>query len=109
MKICVNNMVNNLLHDAWAVITLRKSQAVYFTYKAMTITATINDDETITFEWDENDPVDSVLNTWTEQDFMDAILNYCKEVIGEEEYNRIIEEHQEESCNQNENESKTQS
>ena len=75
----------------------------------MTITATVNDDETITFEWDENDPVDSVLNTWTEQDFLNAILNYCKETIGEEEYNKIIEEHQEESCNQNENESKTQS
>ena len=75
----------------------------------MTITATINDDETITFNWDENDPVDSVFNTWTEQDFMDAILNYCKEVIGEEEYNKIIEEHKEESCKPNENESKTQS
>ena len=75
----------------------------------MTITATVNDDETITFEWDENDPVDSVLNTWTEQDFMDAILSYCKETIGEEEYNKIMEEHQEESCNQSENESKTQS
>jgi hypothetical protein len=57
----------------------------------MTITATVNDDETITFEWDENDPIDSVLNTWTEQDFMDAILNYCKETIGEEEYNNILE------------------
>jgi len=75
----------------------------------MTITATVNDDETITFNWDENDPVDSVLNTWTEQDFLNAILNYCKEVIGEEAYNKIIEEHQEESCKPNENESKTQS
>ena len=46
----------------------------------MTIIATVNDDETITFDWDENDPVDSVLNTWTEQDFMDAILNYCKKL-----------------------------
>jgi hypothetical protein len=74
----------------------------------MTITATVNDDETITFEWDENDPIDSVLNTWTEQDFMNAILNYCKEAIGEEKYNKIMEE-QEESCKPNENESKTQS
>ena len=57
----------------------------------MTITATVNDDETITFNWDENDPVDSVLNTWTEQDFMDAILNYFKETIGEEEYNKILD------------------
>jgi len=75
----------------------------------MTITATVNDDETITFEWDENDPVDSVLNTWTKQDFLNAILNYCKETIGEEEYNEIVKEHQEESCKPNDNESKTQS
>jgi len=75
----------------------------------MTITATVNDDETITFEWDENNPKESMLNTWTEQDFLNAILNYCKEVIGEEEYNKIIEEHQKESCKPNENESKTQS
>jgi hypothetical protein len=74
----------------------------------MTITATVNDDETITFEWDENDPIDSVLNTWTEQDFMNAILNYCKEAIGEEKYNKIMEE-QQESCKPNENESRTQS
>jgi len=65
----------------------------------MTIIATVNDDETITFDWDENDPVDSVLNTWTEQDFMDAILNYCKEVMGEEEYNKIIEEHEQRDVN----------
>jgi len=57
----------------------------------MAITATVNDDETITFEWDENDPVDSVLNTWTEQDFIDAILNFCKEIMGEEEYNRNLD------------------
>lgn len=75
----------------------------------MTIIATVNDDETITFDWDENDPVDSVLNTWTEQDFLNAILNWSKEAIGEEEYNRIIEEQLEKVCNQNENESKTQS
>jgi hypothetical protein len=57
----------------------------------MTITATVNDDETITFEWDESDPLESVLNTWTEQDFLDAILKYCKETIGEEEYDKILE------------------
>jgi hypothetical protein len=57
----------------------------------MAITATINYDETITFEWDENDPVDSVLNTWTEQDFIDSILNFCKETIGEEEYDKTLE------------------
>jgi len=56
----------------------------------MTIKATIKDDETIIFDWDENDPAYSVLNTWTEQDFMDAILNYFKETIGEEEYNKIL-------------------
>jgi hypothetical protein len=62
----------------------------------MTIKATVNDDKTITFDWDENDPLDSVLNTWTEQDFLYAILNWSKEAIGEEKYNKIIEEYQEE-------------
>jgi hypothetical protein len=56
----------------------------------MAITATINDDKTITFEWDENDPRESMLNTWTEQDFIDAILN-CKETVDEEEHNRILD------------------
>jgi len=36
-----------------------------------------------TISWDENDPVESILNTWTEQDFIDAIMERCKEVLGE--------------------------
>ena len=31
-------------------------------------------DGSLTFSWDENDPVERVLNTWTEQDFIDAIM-----------------------------------
>ena len=30
--------------------------------------------------WDENDPIESQLNTWTEQDFIDAIMDKCKEL-----------------------------
>jgi len=36
-----------------------------------------------TISWNENDPVESILNTWTEQDFIDAIMERCKEVLGE--------------------------
>ena len=34
-----------------------------------------NEDGTFTITWDENDPVESVLNTWTEQDFIDTIMD----------------------------------
>ena len=30
---------------------------------------------TFTISWDENDPVESLMNTWTEQDFINAIMN----------------------------------
>jgi len=30
---------------------------------------------TFTISWDENDPVESLMNTWTEQDFIDIITN----------------------------------
>jgi len=36
-----------------------------------------------TISWNENDPVESILNTWTEQDFIDAIMERCKEVLEE--------------------------
>lgn len=32
-------------------------------------------DGSFTISWDENDPVESMMNTWTEQDFIDAIMN----------------------------------
>jgi hypothetical protein len=57
------------------------------------VIVTINEDDSITIEWDENHPVTSVFNTWTEKDFLDSILNGCKDVIGEEEYDRIKKEH----------------
>lgn len=31
-------------------------------------------DGSLTISWDENNPVERVLNTWTEQDFIDAIV-----------------------------------
>ena len=34
-----------------------------------------NEDGSFDISWDENDPVESVLNTWTEQDFIDTIMN----------------------------------
>jgi hypothetical protein len=35
------------------------------------------DDGSLTITWDQNDPVESILNTWTEQDFIDAIMERC--------------------------------
>jgi hypothetical protein len=47
-------------------------------------------DGSFTISWDENDPIESILNTWTEEDFIDCIRKRCKEVLGEEEYNNIL-------------------
>jgi len=30
-------------------------------------------DGTFTISWNENDPVESMMNNWTEEDFLDAI------------------------------------
>ena len=38
-------------------------------------------DGTFTISWDENDPLESVLNTWTEQDFIDTIINGIETII----------------------------
>ena len=56
----------------------------------MTIECFTEDDGSLTIQWDENDPVESMLNTWTEQDFINAILSKAKEVLGEEEYDSIM-------------------
>jgi len=40
------------------------------------------DDGSLTISWDENDPVESILNTWTEEDFIDAIRQRCNEILG---------------------------
>lgn len=37
-------------------------------------------DGSLTISWDENDPIESQLNTWTEQDFISAIMDRCKEL-----------------------------
>lgn len=36
-------------------------------------------DGTFTITWDENDPIESQLNTWTEEDFIKCLLDACKE------------------------------
>ena len=33
-------------------------------------------DNSFEISWDENDPVESILNTWTESDFIDAIQKH---------------------------------
>lgn len=38
-------------------------------------------DGSFDISWDENDPVESILNTWTKQDFIDCIRNECKKIL----------------------------
>ena len=38
------------------------------------------DDGSLTINWDENDPVESILNTWTENDFLQAIKQRLDEL-----------------------------
>ena len=40
-----------------------------------------NEDGTFTISWDENDPLESVLNDWTEADFIEVIRNYAEEIL----------------------------
>lgn len=37
------------------------------------LTVTENDDGSFTFDWDDEHPVTSQLNTWSENDFLDVI------------------------------------
>ena len=49
----------------------------------MTIQVIQEQDGSLTISWDENDPVESILNTWTEQDFVDAIMKKCESLESE--------------------------
>ena len=57
------------------------------------MTITENEDGTITIEWDENHPVTSIFNTWNQDDFINAIDIGCTKILGQEECDRIEEEH----------------
>jgi hypothetical protein len=39
------------------------------------------EDGSFTITWDENDPVESILNTWTEEDFIKCISDRCDELL----------------------------
>jgi len=43
------------------------------------------DDGSFTFSWDENDPIESQLNTWTEEDFIKAIADHLDKLKNEEQ------------------------
>lgn len=44
------------------------------------IKVTVNDDNTITIDWDETDPEYSFLNDLTEKEFSDLLLNQIKKI-----------------------------
>jgi hypothetical protein len=37
-------------------------------------------DHSLTITWDENDPIESQLNTWEAEDFIKCIMDKCKEL-----------------------------
>lgn len=37
-------------------------------------------DNSFEISWDENDPLESIMNTWTENDFLDAIEKYLNQL-----------------------------
>jgi hypothetical protein len=45
------------------------------------IEVTEKGDGSFDISWDENDPVESILNTWTEQDFIDCIMQECERTL----------------------------
>ena len=50
------------------------------------IEVTENQDGTFTISWDENDPLESVLNDWTEEDFIQMLRDQAEKIISQHEY-----------------------
>jgi hypothetical protein len=44
------------------------------------IEVTQEPDGSMTINWDENDPVESIMNDWTESDFIQAIKDHLETV-----------------------------
>jgi hypothetical protein len=40
-----------------------------------------NEDGSFTISWDENDPIESILNDWTEEDFIKVIIEHAEKTI----------------------------
>jgi hypothetical protein len=51
----------------------------------MTIKVTEKEDGSFDIEWDEKDPVESIMNTWTESDFLDAIQKHLDNLKEQED------------------------
>jgi hypothetical protein len=39
-----------------------------------------NKDGSFQIDWDENDPVESIMNDWTEEDFIQALKEHIEQV-----------------------------
>jgi hypothetical protein len=46
----------------------------------MTIKVTERGDGSFDIEWNEKDPVESIMNEWTEEDFIQAIKDHLKKI-----------------------------
>lgn len=51
------------------------------THKEFPLTVTVEDDGSITIDWDPDHPITSVFNSWTEQDFKELIITEAEKVI----------------------------
>ena len=50
-----------------------------------------NEDGTFTIEWDPTDPRWAMFNDFKEEDFTNMIMEYCRQVLGEDEFNSVLE------------------
>jgi hypothetical protein len=40
-----------------------------------------NEDGSFQIDWDENDPVESIMNDWTEEDFIQALQKCLEKMV----------------------------
>ena len=52
----------------------------------MTIQVTENDDGSFTIEWDETDPVESMMNDWTNEDFVQVITDAAERTLAASQF-----------------------
>ena len=51
----------------------------------MAIEVTENEDGSFDISWDENDPVESIMNNWTKEDFIKVITDYLDKLKEEQQ------------------------
>jgi len=52
---------------------------IFLRLQKMTIKVTERGDGSFDIDWDEKDPVESIMNEWTEEDFIKALQEYIEQ------------------------------